>query len=103
MSFRRSSYDNAVKKAKPYTKWIDHFSHARFEFLTGKLAQKIIAFLCIGLACGMIVIGFIPMLPAMFALVILVFGLGQSVHDGLLILAGLIFMALSLSAIPFLL
>lgn len=84
ISFSRETYEKSVKKAEPYTKKFDSLFHPRLEYLTNKIAQRIIAFVSILLSIAMISIGFIPFAPAMLALVILMFGLGLSVHDGLL-------------------
>lgn len=101
ISFKRSKYKTAIDKAKPYTEWIDSFFHPRLKMLTGEIAKRTIAFLCIGLAIMLIAFGFVPFAAALPATAILLFGLALSVHDGLLTLVGLIIMAISISVIPY--
>ena len=102
MSFSRKKYEQAVEKARPYTQWIDRFFHPRLQFLTRKVAQRIIAVICVLLSLIIIVVGFIPFIPMLPALAILMFGLGISVHDGLLIAFGFIAMGIAFAVIPFL-
>ncbi len=99
-SFSRQAYQNAYKKFRPYALWIDGFFHPRFEFLTGEMAQKLIAVMCIGLALSIVVLAFIPFMAAIPCMAILLFGLGVSVHDGLLSAIGVVFMMFSFLAIP---
>lgn len=100
ISFDRDQYTKALKKAHPYTTWIDGFFHPRLQFLTNETSQKIIAFLCIGLSIGIIALGFIPFAPMLPAATILFFGLGLSVHDGLLTACGFLLMVLAILALP---
>lgn len=101
ISFERKKYQDAVKKAKPYTEWIDGFFHPRFKFLTEDIAQRIIAVICIALSLLMIAFELVPFAAALPALAILLFGLSISIHDGLLTLIGLILMVCAVSIIPF--
>ncbi len=102
ISFSRDRYNEAIEKAKPYTQKIDDFFHPRFEFLTQDTAQRVIALFCVFLSIAMIVIGFIPFAPALFAAAILLFGLGLSVHDGLLTAFGFVLVGTSIITLPFL-
>ena len=101
ISFERKKYQDAVKKAKPYTEWIDGFFHPRFKILTEDIAQRIIAVICIALSLLMIAFELVPFAAALPALAILLFGLSISIHDGLLTLIGLILMVCAVSIIPF--
>jgi len=101
-SFKRKTYKKGMKLAKPYTKWIDSFFHPRFQFLTGPIAQKFIAVLCIVLAFAIAILAFIPFAAAAPCAAVLFFALGLTVHDGLLTAVGMLFMTLSLGALPFL-
>ena len=101
MSFNREKYKRAIEKAKPYTDWIDQFFHPRFEFLTRRPAQRIIAILCVLLSFGIIILGFIPFAAMLPALTVLLFGLSLSVKDGLLTAIGFALMSITVVAIPF--
>ena len=101
VSFGRKQYKRALEKAKPYTRWIDGFFHPRLKFLTGEIAQRTIAFLCVGLALMVIAFGFVPFAAALPASAILFFGLALSIHDGLLTLIGNTMMAAAIITIPY--
>lgn len=102
MSFSRKTYEKGLERISPYTKKIDGFFHPRLRFLTDMPAQKIIAIFCIMLGILIIGVGFIPFVPVLPAAAILLFGLGLSVHDGLLALLGFVMMGAALAVIPFL-
>lgn len=101
-SFSREKYLQSVEKAEPYTKWIDSFFHPRFKFLTGEIAERFVAVFCIILAIAIAILGFVPFAAAIPCAAVLLFGLGLSIHDGLLTAAGFALMTLSLIAIPYL-
>ncbi len=100
-SFSRKKYNDAIKNAKPYVKKIDRFFYPRIEIFTQEASQKIAAIFCIFLSVGMIAIGFIPMLPAIFSISILAFGIGFAARDGLLILSGFVLAAIICIIAPF--
>ena len=95
ISFSRKKFTNGLEKVKPYTKKIDSFVYPRLEFMVRPEIKPIIAFLCICLASGMIVFGWIPFLPMVAAAAILLMGLGISGRDGAFILASFGLMAIS--------
>lgn len=99
-SFDKEKYERALEKAKPYTEKIDEFFHPRFEFLTREPVQRVIAILCLLLSLVIISIGFIPLLPDPLALAILLFGLGISVHDGLITALGFLVFTAALILVP---
>lgn len=101
-SFSKEQFSQGFKRFRPYTAAIDDFFHPRFEMLTRHLAQQVIAALCILLSIFIIVLGFIPFAPWLPALAIVLFGLGLSMHDGLLTFSGLLVVLAGLSLIPFL-
>ncbi|MAF97073.1 MAG: exopolysaccharide biosynthesis protein exod [Micavibrio sp.] len=101
-SFDRAQYENAVKKTRPYTEWIDSFFHPRLKFLTGHIAQILIALLCIILSGVIILLSFIPFAASIPFAAVLLFGLALAVHDGLLTAIGIAFVAISFASIPFL-
>ena len=102
-SFKRETYINGVKKIKPYTCKIDRFFKPRFKFLTHRLTQRFIAFLCVLLSIAIAIIAIIPFAAAIPALAILLFGLGLSVKDGLVTGLGLAVFIATAVAVPVLL
>lgn len=100
ISFNRSTFEKGHKKIRPYAEHIDAFFHPRLEFLTRQTAQRVIAFLCLILSVIIIIFGAIPLLPAVPASAILFFGLGLTVHDGLLTSLGLVTVIATLLCIP---
>ena len=102
MSFNRDKYLKGIQKAKPYTKRIDGFFHPRLRFLTHEASERVISLLCVFLSVAIIVLGFIPFAAMLPASAILLFGLGLSVHDGLLTAFGFALMGATFAAIPFL-
>ncbi len=102
ISFSRSKYSAGVQRVRPYTVWIDQFFHPRFEFLTTRPAQRVIAVVCVFLSVAMIVLGFIPFAPAILGVSILFFGLGLSVRDGLLAAIGFLLVGAAIVGLPFL-
>ena len=84
----RSKFKKGVELIRPYTEWLDKVTHRRMNFLATPLSEKITAFFCLLLCLTIIFIGFIPMLPAMLALPLLLFGLGFIVNDGVAVAAG---------------
>ncbi|SER54805.1 Uncharacterized conserved protein [Nitrosomonas sp. Nm51] len=88
-SIRKSTFEKGFQKIRPYTETIDRYVGKRLTFFArNDLSKKIIALLSMVLALCVILIGFIPMMPAILALPILLFALGLSVADGILLAAG---------------
>lgn len=87
-SIPRKTLVNAIKRAKPYTSRIDYVVHKRLEILIGPVSKRLTALICLVLCGFVIVIGFIPMLPAILAVPIMLFGLGYIAQDGLLVAIG---------------
>lgn len=89
-SFSRKKYKRTVEKARPYIKQADRYFYPRLEFVTHDIVQKISAVFCIFLSLAMIGIGFIPFLPALFAIAVLTFGIAFSARDGVMTILGFI-------------
>ena len=87
-SFPRTKLNHSIQAALPVTQKIDKYVYTRFVFLTHDIGKRLTAGFCFLLSLGMIVIGFIPMLPATLALPIFFFGLGYIVKDGVIIALG---------------
>lgn len=100
LSFSRDKYNQAVEKAEPYVKKIDTFFYPRLEFLTQNFIQRIAAVLCVFLSAAMIGIGFVPFLPALFAVAVLTFGVAFSARDGVMVLLGFIFSTSACIIVP---
>lgn len=84
----RAHIDKAVTVAKPYTLQIDRYLQQRLTFLLHDISKYTTAAVSLVLSLIMIVIGFIPMLPATAALPIFFFGLGFIARDGVIISLG---------------
>lgn len=90
LSFRRQRLIDAMQRATPLSRRIDNIIHPRLQFFMRDFIQRFLAFYCFLLGLCMMLIGFIPFLPALLALPILFFALGMSARDGLMILLGLL-------------
>lgn len=77
-------------RAKPWTQRIDHLIKPRLEWLTGELAQRLLALLMVVLGLGMIPLELLPFAAALPALAIVSMALGLTAGDGLLMLIGLL-------------
>lgn len=102
-SFSKEKFERGVEKMTPYIKRIDNFTHERFQFLTSKPIQRLIAVCCIGLALSMIPLGFVPFACMLPAIVMFVLALGISAKDGILILTGFGMTGAFFIGLPFLL
>ena len=102
-SISRGKLENAIQQAKPFTQKIDRVLHERLTVLTHPFSKRLAAACCCLLCIGMILIGFIPMLPAALALPVLFFGLGYIARDGLMIGLGFLTVLGSATALYFIL
>lgn len=101
-SIRKSTFEKGFHKIRPYTETIDKYVGKRLTFFARNgLSKKIIALFSMVLALCIILIGFIPMMPAVLALPILLFALGLSVADGVLLAAGYGAIGLVAATFPF--
>ncbi len=98
--FSQSKYKSAICKAKPYAEKIDKFIRPRFQIMTKGKMKRLGALVCIALSVAIMVIGFIPMAPALFGSAILWFGIGFASHDGLLVTIGYIQAVILFSVVP---
>lgn len=99
ISVDRKKLISTVDKVKPVTKIIDRYICPRLEILSGKHIHALIAAICLLLSLGMLMVGFVPFLPALICLPILFFGVGMSAKDGVLILCGFGFTCAALALI----
>lgn len=73
-----------VDYARPAAQFIGRFLHPRFEWLaSGPVPTWIVAAVTVLCAVIMIPVGFIPLMPFVFGLPIVFFGLGLMARDGL--------------------
>lgn len=82
-----------------YDKWlsrIDNFISPRLEWAAGPTAQWLAAFFCIGLSVLMVPLEAIPFAVSVPAAAIMMFGLGLTSRDGLLMLLGFAITAASI-------
>jgi hypothetical protein len=94
ISFKATKAQKKIERLKPYTQKIDRYTHRRLKFLAeNEISKRFIALATMLLGLAMIFVGFIPMFPALLALPVLLFALGLSVHDGILLLLGYISMS----------
>lgn len=89
MSFSAAKMRKAMDKAEPVLQKIDDFSKRRLTVLTTPTAQRVFAALIVVMCCVSITVGMIPYVPALIALPIMIFAIGLTVGDGLLMLIGL--------------
>lgn len=93
IKFNRQKYKKAVATIKPYSKWLDSKFKQRLDVLVAKFFRKVIAVLCIPLACLMSAFELIPFMADIPASIVLFFGLGLSTRDGLMVAIGLFLFA----------
>lgn len=77
-----------IKHARPTARVIDRFIRPRFTFLAAPPFVNLIALLCLGAALITIPLGLVPFAPIIPGLAILLFGLGMTAKDGLLLMFG---------------
>lgn len=78
-----------LTRMRPYARRVDGWMGTRFAwFAESRFAHETVAVVTIFLSLLILTLGFLPGLPALLALAILVFALGLSFRNGLLILAG---------------
>jgi hypothetical protein len=79
----------AAHMLRPRLRWLGRFLHRRLAILAeGRLSVMAIGAVLIAVGLAMIVAGFVPLLPILLALPVLVFALGLTMRDGLLVLLG---------------
>ncbi|MDX2235174.1 MAG: exopolysaccharide biosynthesis protein [Hyphomonadaceae bacterium] len=87
-SISRDLVVKGVNGFRPWARRIDSFLKPRLTFLAAAPFVNLIALLCAAAALITIPLGFIPFAPIAPGLVIVIFGLGMTARDGLLLLLG---------------
>ena len=82
-------FKKLLERLKPQAKKIDRYVYPRLEFFVSTLSKRIIAVLTLLLGGFTVFTGFIPGVPVLAMIPVLLFALGFSVRDGLLVLSGL--------------
>lgn len=89
ISFSRKKFKKACEMIEPYARKIDKYVENRFEvFAESLISKRFVAVICSIIAITIIIIGFVPGVPAALASPILFFALGLSVKDGTLMMIG---------------
>lgn len=78
-----------VSAARPWARRIDKLLKPRLTFLALQPFVNLIALVCIAAALITIPLGFIPFAPFIPSLAIVIFGLGMTARDGLVLLLGM--------------
>lgn len=78
-----------VEKARPWAQRIDKVIRPRFTFLAAPPFVNLVALACVAAALVTIPLGFIPLAPMAPSAAIILFGLGMTARDGLLLSLGL--------------
>lgn len=102
VTFPRGALVKGVEIAQPYVQKVDRFLKPRLPILTEPPFAQLVALVCIAAALITFPLGFIPFGPTLPGLAILLFGLGLTARDGLVLiiagamLAGSIYLLISL-------
>jgi hypothetical protein len=88
--FEKKKLERAKPKVRRVTRKIDKILKPRLEQLANPLAVRLVAAVCVLLAITMPPLELLPFASSGPALAIAIFGVGLSVHDGLVILVGLV-------------
>ncbi|WP_110651015.1 exopolysaccharide biosynthesis protein [Salinicola peritrichatus] len=79
-----------IQRVRPWTQRIDYLLKPRLQWLTGRIAQRLLALLMVCLGLVMIPLELLPFAAALPALAIVVMALGLTAGDGLMMLIGLV-------------
>lgn len=78
-----------IAKARPWAQRIDKVIRPRFTFLAAPPFVNLVALVCVAAAIITVPLGFIPFAPALPSAALILFGLGMTARDGLLLTFGL--------------
>ncbi|MBL8549554.1 MAG: exopolysaccharide biosynthesis protein [Hyphomonadaceae bacterium] len=87
-AFEPGKVKGGVEKLRPWARRIDSFLKPRLRALAAPPLVILVALLCILAALITFPLGFIPFAPLAPGIAIVLFGLGMTAHDGLLLLLG---------------
>lgn len=90
----------AVDRCRPAARWISRFLEERLEVLAGSgPARRLIGVCLIVVGIAMLAIGFVPGVPFVVGLPVLLFGLGMTSRDGAVVLVGFALFLLAAGAV----
>lgn len=95
MRLSETQLEKFIKSARPTARGVDKVIRPRMQFLADAPWVLIIALLCILAALITFPLGLIPFAPVIPGLAVVVFGLGLTARDGLLLALGAGFMGLA--------
>lgn len=78
----------SAKMARPAAKFIDRFIHPRLHLLAGRTAARIVALICVILACAIPPLELVPFGVILPATAVAIFGVGLMAHDGAAVILG---------------
>lgn len=90
LSFSHRRLEQVVEKSKPWVRWLEKPIQSRWEFLAQRPASQIVAAICILLAASFYPLALLPFAVAVPGIAIVLFAVGLTAQDGLLILLGLV-------------
>lgn len=96
MPIPRRALVSGIAKARPAAKAIDVLLKPRLAFFTQPPMVNIVALMVIGAALVTFPLGFIPGLPILPGLAVVLFGLGMSARDGLVLILASSLVALAM-------
>lgn len=89
-SVSKDKWESTRKKVGPWARRVDRFIRPRWKWLTSSVMERAISLISIALAVSMFPLGFLPFAVAVPGAAMLLFGLGLSARDGLVVLLGLL-------------
>lgn len=85
----KSKLDTAIRWIEAPSRWIDEVTRRRLSMLVKRPLNLLTLAICIGIACAVPVLEFIPFSASLAAYAITFFGLGFVAEHGLLVAIGL--------------
>lgn len=89
----RQRFKNLLDKSRPITRRVDKAIKPRYEFMTGKTGNRVVAVIAICLALTLIPLELVPFAAALPSGILVLLSLGLVAKDGLFILSGLLLSA----------
>lgn len=97
MTIQKDLLVKGVAGFRPWARRIDALLRPRFEFFTAPPLVNVIALMCVGAALLTFPLGFIPFAPLAPGAAIVLFGLGMTARDGLLLMFGVAIFAVAVA------
>lgn len=87
VTINRAKYKSGVNALRPSLAFMEKHSHHRLMQLTAGPAQRVVAFLCVGLGVSIIVLDILPFAAAVPSAAIAFMALGLTLKDGFFMIA----------------